>query len=136
MEEFVIQSEREVSLTFHSRKFGADGWLESYSITAAAKNASASLHVENPPYGLSPADFFQKLAESWAGWKGEKTWGALEGEYNLVASTDLTGHITLAVELNPSSNPPCFSGVLSLIVEAGQLEALAGKAKIFFAERV
>jgi len=132
MDEFVIGSEKEVTLTFHSRQFRHDGWLDAYSITAAARDFEAVIHAENPPYGTSPTNFFQELASNWAGWSGKKTWGSMEGEYNLAATTDLTGHITLVAELNPLGIPPCFSALLSLVLEAGQLDQIARRAKLFF----
>ena len=135
MDEWVIKSEKEVKLTFHSRRFKADGWLDSYCITATARNFSAEIEVENPPYGLSPAEFFVSLAKEWSGWVGEKEWGAMEGECSLSASCDSIGHITLVVELNPNPCPPCWFGSVSLIVEAGQLEQLAHDAKVFFNEQ-
>jgi hypothetical protein len=134
MDELVIKSEREVMLTFHSRRFSSTGWLDSYSISARARNFSAQIEVENPPYGLSPAGFFAELADDWTGWKGQKGWGAIEGEYNLSATSDSLGHITLVAELNPNNVPPDWSGSVSLIVEAGQLEQLAYNAKEFFNE--
>ena len=135
MNEFLIKSEKEVSLTFHSRQFREDGWLQSYSISAVASNFSAVICAENPPYGSSPAEFFQELANNWAGWKGEKRWGALDGEYNLWASSDMTGHITLVAQFNPFDVAPCYSSTLSLVVEAGQLEQVASRAKLFFGTR-
>ncbi|WP_019142744.1 DUF6228 family protein [Noviherbaspirillum massiliense] len=135
MDEFVIKSEKEVTLTFHSRRFNFDGWLDTYSVSAKARNFNALIEVENPPYGLSPAGFFGGLANEWSGWKGEKGWGAIEGEYNLLATSDSLGHITLVAELNLNDVVPGWSGSVSLIVEAGQLEQLAHDAKEFFNEK-
>lgn len=134
MDKLVIKSEREVSLTFHSRRFNAESWLEHYCITANARNFNASIEVENPPYGMSPAEFFERIAAEWSGWKGAKEWGAIEGEYNLSATCDSLGHITLEVEINRNGYPLCWPGILSLIIEAGQLEKLARDAKAFFNE--
>ena len=134
MDELVIKSEREVMLTFHSRRFNSEGWLERYFITANARNFNATIDVENLPYGMSPAEFFVQVANEWTGWKGTKEWGAIEGEYNLIATCDSTGHITLDVELNRNSFSPGWSGTLSLMIEAGQLEQLARDAKVFFNE--
>jgi len=134
MDELVINSEREVKLTFHSRRFNSEGWLEMYCITAKARNFKATIDVENPPYGMSPAEFFENIANEWTGWKGTKEWGAIEGEYNLSATSDSTGHITLDAELNRNSFSPGWSGKLSLMIEAGQLEQLAHDARVFFNE--
>jgi hypothetical protein len=130
---FVIRSEGGVSFTFHARAVGKDGWVNAYFVTAEAANFTASVEVDNAPYGSSPADFFAEIASEWAGWNGTKGWQALEGEYQLSATSDSTGHITIVARLNPASFPPTWEGRLSLIVEAGRLEALAVEAKEFFA---
>jgi hypothetical protein len=80
-------------------------------------------------------DFFQALSDSWAGWQGPKHWAALEGEYSLTATTDLTGHVTLTVELNPHGPVPGFCATCMLALEAGQLEQLLRRAKQFFDAR-
>jgi hypothetical protein len=81
---------------------------------------------------LSPAEFFGELAGSWSGWKGTKGWQALEGECSLSATTDSTGHVTLVAHFSSGSYPPTWEGKLSLVIEAGALEALAREAKNFF----
>jgi len=132
MDELILRSEKETVLSFHSRRINGDGWVERYVVSAAARNFSASIEVENPPYGTSPDDLFAKLADNWSGWKGKKEWGAIEGEFNLVATTDSLGHITLSAELNPNGYPPCWSGTLTLVLDAGSLEEIANHAKMFF----
>lgn len=136
MDEFIIKSEKGVRLTFHSRRFSSDGWLSSYLMTGEAPGFSGEIEVENPPYGMSPAALFKQVAEEWSGWKGEKGWGAIEGEFNLSATCDSLGHVTFVVELNPNGYPPCWSANLSLVVDAGQLEELSNDAKLFFDESV
>ena len=130
---FVIRSDGGVSLTFHARTAGKDGCVNAYFVTAEAANFTASVEVDNAPYGSSPADFFAQVASEWAGWNGTKAWQALEGEYELSATSDSTGHITIIARLNAASYPPTWEGKLSLIVEAGRLDALAVEAKDFFA---
>lgn len=56
----------------------------------------------------------------------------MEGEFYLVATTDSTGHITVVADLNPNAFPPSWSGKISVVVEAGQVEKLARDAKVFF----
>ena len=76
------------------------------------------------------AEMFAEMAASWRGWSGKKTWSSLEGELHLSAEADRTGHIALTVELREGA-PPVWAVTLLLIVEAGQLDALAGAARAF-----
>jgi hypothetical protein len=103
-----------------------------YFVTGEAPKFSASVEVDNSPYGSLPTELFCQIATDWAGWKGEKGWQALEGEYVLSASTDSTGHITIAAWLNGLSHPPTWEGKISVVVEAGALDKLANEAKEFF----
>jgi hypothetical protein len=105
-------------------------------MTGEGPGFSGEIEVQNPPYGMSPAALFNQVAEEWSGWKGEKGWGAIEGEFNLSATCDSLGHVTFVVELNPNGHPPCWSANLSLVVDAGQLEGLSNAAKLFFNESV
>ena len=134
MSEFVISSEREVKLTFHSRQVTYEGWLVSYRITAEARNFRAEIDVENTPHGDSPAAFFAGMAKEWSGWQGKKAWGTIEGEYELSATRDSVGHITLVAGFNPHAFPPSWSGQLILVIDAGQLEKFSGEANAFFNE--
>jgi hypothetical protein len=129
---FRIGSDGGLSLTFHSRTVGANGWVNSYLVTAEAPGFSASVEVDNAPYGSSPSEFFAEVASAWAGWQGAKRWQALEGEYELSATTDSTGHITIVARLNAAIYPPTWEGMVAVMVEAGAVEALAARAKEFF----
>jgi hypothetical protein len=93
-----------------------------------------SMSVENPPYGKSPAEFFQDLANHWSGWQEEKTWGAMEGEYSIEASMSKTGHASIRFNTNVYYSPGEWVAIASVDIEAGQLERLAKKAKLFFNE--
>jgi hypothetical protein len=130
---FVIRSEGGRVLTFHSRTIRENGWVESYFVTAEAPNFHASLQADNPPFGTSPAQFFAEIAADWAGWADAKTWGAIEGEYTLSATSDSTGHITLITHLHGSPYPLTWEGKLALVLEAGALGALSNQANDFFA---
>lgn len=132
MDEFILRSEKETMLSFHSRLINGDGWVERYFVSASARDFSASIEVENPPYSTSPEDLFAQFAENWRGWKGKKEWRSIEGELNLAATTDSLGHITLTAELNPNGYNPCWSGTLTLVLNAGSLEEIANHAKAFF----
>lgn len=132
MDEFVIRSDKEAKVTFDSRRFDQSGWLTAYAITLEARGLRATREVENLPYGSSPAKIFGELAKEWSGFKGQKEWGAIEGEFNLSASSDSIGHITLVVEILPSYALPFWSAELSIEIEAGQLERIASDAREFF----
>src|ERR1035437_1138464 len=45
------------------------------------------------------AAFFRDLATHWQGWSGKKDWRSLEGELSFTATSDSTGHTSLAVRL-------------------------------------
>ena len=75
-------------------------------------------------------EMFAEMANHWRGWKGKKSWESLEGELHLTAEADRSGHITLTVELRDGA-PAVWTVVLFLIIEAGQLSALAREALAF-----
>jgi len=76
------------------------------------------------------ADFFGGLATEWKGWKGGREWRALEGELNLKAKSDRTGHVYLSVELCDGA-PPRWQLNATLVLEAGQLDRLAASGREF-----
>ena len=132
MDEFVIQSDREFSLRFHSKQYGNDHWLDSYIVDICARNFRASFPVENGREGSSPHALFEDMASNFNGWAGVKGWGALEGEYGLSASMDSTGHVMLSVERDVSWEVPSWSCAFSLMIESGRLLAIAADAEAFF----
>src|SRR5439155_8609528 len=101
-----------------------------------APHLRASAAVENPPYGHPPSALLREIAVQWSGWAGAKSWRAMEGELNISATADSTGHITLHFELPGSVVPPCWSASISVVVEAGQLELLSREANAFFNDGV
>ncbi len=109
-----------------------NGWVNSYFVTAEAPNFSATIEVDNAPYGTSPADLFAEIADRWSGWQGVKRWQALDGEYELQATSDSTGHITIVALINSRSFPPSWEAKVSIVVEAGSVDKLAVNAKEFF----
>lgn len=135
MNEFVVTSERQTKLRFHSRRYQRDGWLAGYVVTLEGHGFSATAQVGNPEQGVSPVRLFDEMVSEWTGWKGEKGWGALDGEMSLVATTDSLGHISLEVSLDPRDGPPEWYASLTLVLEAGSLERLAAEAGAFFSPR-
>ena len=70
------------------------------------------------------AKFFRELAEHWRGWQGKRQWESYEGDLALQATSDSTGHISLAVRLRRASWQDWhLQG--SIAVESGQLESIA-----------
>jgi hypothetical protein len=128
----VIQSEGSISLTFHSRTIGENGWVSAYFVTAEAPNFKAAVEVDNAPYGSPPSELFGEFAAEWRGWQGVKQWQALDGEYALSATADSAGHVTLVAKLNTASYPSTWEAKVSLVLEAGALDRLAAEAKEFF----
>jgi len=76
------------------------------------------------------ADFFGGIATNWKGWKGAREWSALEGEMNLKAHSDRTGHVYLSVEIQDGA-PPRWQLNATLVLEAGQLDRLATDGREF-----
>jgi hypothetical protein len=78
------------------------------------------------------AAFFQDLADNWRGWSGAKNWRSLEGQVELQATSDSLGHTSLRVFLREDALVQDWRVEATLIVEAGQLQALAKAALEFF----
>jgi hypothetical protein len=106
---------------------------DSYKVTLRGPNCEATASVyAYQPYGLSFVSFFQGLAHDWSGWKGEKKWLSLEGELELSATIDLTGHVNLKVRIKSDPYPYYgWSFSTTLLLEAGQLEQIARQIESF-----
>jgi hypothetical protein len=93
---------------------------------------SADLHcvikVSSYESGGIP-EYFGELAANWRGWKGSKFWQSLEEELTLEATSDRLGHIFLTATLRHGFDT--WTAVVRLVVEAGQLDALATAAGDF-----
>jgi len=73
---------------------------------------------------------FKEMAAAWRGWEGEKVWRSLEGELRLVCTHDGLGRVTIVVGLQMDF-PAEWSAEVTLLVEPGQLDALAKAAADF-----
>ncbi len=73
----------------------------------------------------SPSAMFREMANEWKGWRGEKAWKDIEGRVALTATSDSTGHTSLAVELIGDDYDRRLYAVL--LFEAGQLEGMANE---------
>jgi hypothetical protein len=94
-------------------------------------HGTARVYAYEPSAHL--AAFFRDLAEHWRGWSGKKEWSSLEGEFSLIATSDSTGHTSLAVRLRSGPYPFEWTLTAVLLIEAAQLEQIAKKVDRFFA---
>lgn len=107
-----------------------DSELEYFTATVTANGLQAKKKVyAYMSHGL--ADLLGRLAADWRGWSGEREWWSDEGNLHLSFSHDGLGHVKVVVELR--SDPLCewIVRVESNAVDAGELDALARKAKRF-----
>ena len=110
-----------LSFAAHSRDY--------FTVTLRANGLDATVRVSSY---LSDgfAMFFADLAADWRGWQGAREWSSLEGECELRAESDRTGHVTLSVRAQyRQSEVWAVEG--SVVLEAGQLDAIAAAAKKF-----
>jgi uncharacterized protein DUF6228 len=97
-------------------------------------NLSAAAEIHGEEGYPSPAELFAELAWRWSGWPGTLTWESFMGSLSLSCSHDRRGHITISVVLRSGDtiNPDEWDVKTSVMIEAGQLEGIARKAKKFF----
>jgi len=124
-------SDGEFGITF-CQPLRSEGWLDSFVVRIEEPGLSAEVRVENSKVIQGPETFFYDIAQNWRGWEGEKTWYALEGELNLIATSDSLGHITIRVQLRPTAGPEGWRVISYAYAEAGQLESLSRRAAQFF----
>lgn len=116
---------------FHSRQYADDGWVNAYVVELVARDLRASVLVENPGYGHPPTQLLKSLVPCWRGWEGRKRWTAMEGELEIDATSDRTGHITLLLSI-PGNDAVPWSAQAKILLEAGQLEEVSAAAEVFF----
>jgi Family of unknown function (DUF6228) len=80
--------------------------------------------------GPNLADYFRDIAEHWRGWKGEKKWGTLEGEFELSATADSTGHVKLRFFLRAPETGYHWELSGAIELEAGQLDSIAADVRL------
>ena len=107
---------------FEPEYHGADA--ESFLVTLQGESLHAELRVSGY---LAPdlGQFFHELAAQWRGWEGERGWSSLEGEFELSATSDRTGHTTLQFKLRPPLTGCEWRVAGALLLEAGNLESVA-----------
>ena len=63
-------------------------------------------------------EFFDRLAEDWRGWTGERTFTSLEGDLALTATHD--GHVQLRVTLRQSAIPDGWTAEAHIRLDPGE----------------
>lgn len=71
----------------------------------------------------SPSAMFKAMALEWRGWVGERNWQDLDRRVSFSATSDSTGHISIAVVLTGQDYDSCLRVILRF--EAGQLNDMA-----------
>ena len=69
------------------------------------------------------------------GWADAKTWGTIEQELTIEATSDRTGHATLRVELCDSTRSDGWRVTGFLTLDVMERERLAGLLPLFFRPR-
>jgi hypothetical protein len=107
------------------------------SLRGSSFSGTATVHVlpDIPPLDLPSLEtFFRGLAKQWSGWQGKKQWRSIDGELAL-ATIDSTGHVGLLACLKSGPYPYDWSLTTTLLIEAGQLEQIAGQFQRFILQR-
>jgi hypothetical protein len=133
MDQFLIKSAHgEAELLFYDRSpRDPERPLDSFWVQFADHNLSGSLLIHSDEVWSHPSPFFAKMADQWSGWSGELSWRSILGGMRLQSRHDRRGHITIEVVLDSDLTTQWkVQGII--IVEAGQLDNLALRARAFF----
>lgn len=108
-----------------------DGNEEGSNFVASVTGAPFIGEVTTTTYFVGPPSLlFRDMADNWQGWKGEKVWGALDGEFTLTATATSLGRIKVIVELVEMAG--AFRLEATLALEAGQLEKISKRVESVF----
>ena len=132
MSEFVIGSPQGAKCVFRSRTYDDRGRLELFAFDVEDLDFKASMQVFQGLFEPPPSAFFDRLASQWNGWVGSETWRSTEGEFSIVATSDRTGHVRFAFNFLKPSQSAYWTASAFVLVEAGQLDAIARGANAFF----
>ena len=113
-------------LRFHSR----DG--DYFMASIEGDGAQASVRVWGYTDCDLLVDLFESIARDWQGWRGERTWASIEGEFSIAVSTTSRGTVTIAVELRHNDGEDDWRLTIPVFTEAGQLESIARQVAAFF----
>jgi Family of unknown function (DUF6228) len=106
--------------------------IGSFSVRVTDHNLSAVTGVYAGYVHSNPVKLFADMARQWRGWKGELSWSSLDSEMTLACSRDRLGHVAIRVRLRPRHMPYDWQVEATVMTEAGQLEAIAKRATLFF----
>ena len=134
MTDELVLSREGRSITFGERTYDPGGRLQVYQVSLAANGMRAALSAWHCNWAPSPAQYFGKLADQWRGWDGVETWNDPEGEWSMSATADALGHVRLDVEIAPEPGLWPWRAMLSVALDAGQLEELRRGSAAFFGE--
>jgi hypothetical protein len=104
--------------------------VEYFSVEIGDGSASARLRV----YAYDAwqlAALFESMAREWRGWLGEKVWYSPEREFDLRATSDGRGHVTLKICVVPQVPSPPWRFECTVPLEAGQLDRVAVEIRSF-----
>ena len=108
-----------------------DGNEEGSNFVASVTGAPFIGEVTTTTYFVGPPSLlFRDMADNWQGWKGEKVWGALDGEFTRTATATSLGRIKVIVELVEMAG--AFRLEATLALEAGQLEKISKRVESVF----
>jgi hypothetical protein len=120
-----VSSDRE--LVFSSRK----GEYFLVELKGSALSVSTGVWATTDASGLNK--FFQEIASHRNPWQGERSWGSLEGEFEISATCTTLGHVIFWVKLSGlPGGVEEWEAQAGLETELGQLEKIAVGANIFF----
>ena len=121
-----IRSARDGVVLTLSEFVGDDHSSLADSFLVSIKNRELRVETRASSFmSASLSHYFQDIADNWRGWDGKKKWGTLEGEFELSATSDKTGHTRLAVFLRAPYTGYHWELRYALELEAGQLESIA-----------
>jgi hypothetical protein len=126
----VARSSEDAGLRLFAPERHRDGSVEYFCCELGDQSARARLRVyAYDASGLSA--LFEGMAYEWKGWAGEKVWHSPESEFDLRASSDGRGHVTLKVTLTLLTPAPAWRFECQIPLEAGQLDATAAEVRSF-----
>ena len=95
-------------------------------LTAVARVDSSAYDGERT-LGL----LFRRMADDWRGWDGEREWASIEGLFDLTATHDGLGHVSLRVRLRSGLYDEDWNAGGVIWLDAGGLSKLAREAAAF-----
>jgi len=84
---------------------------------------------------VEAVNFFDSLNEAWRGWQGSRDYLSLERHLRRAATNDSLGHVTVQVTLTNTTGVVRWKAEHPIVVEVGQLAAIAARARGFFDHR-